>query len=71
MATERVFTHDGNPVVDTALVGQTNEATGAPKLRAYPNIQAHSALTAEALKERITEKLHERRAQGLCDVLSD
>ena len=68
---ERVFTHDGNPVVDTALVGQTNETTGAPKLRAYRNSGANSAVSSDAFKEAITAKLRERKAKGLAEVLRE
>lgn len=66
---ERVFTHDGNPVVDIALVGQVNETTGAPALRAYRDHPTAKAMTTEAFKERIAQKLRERKAQGMVEVL--
>ena len=62
-ARDRIYAHDGHPVTDTARIG-TAETTA-------PTASTETPLLAETFRERIIEKLRERRARNLPEVARD
>ena len=68
-ALERIYAHDGSPVMDTTRIGDAGKAkTDAASPAA---VAAESPLPADTFRQRIAEKLRERRALNLPEVARD
>ncbi len=70
-AREHIFSHDGRPVADTARLGQGDAAglSVAPRAGAAQAADGEAPLPAETFRERVLEKLRERRAQRLPEIV--